>query len=148
MLREVHVTNPTELSHDVLLRVAEFLRRLPSEQLADLAKGTAKLELVPKAVPLPRRSKPVELPKPAEEIGAALAGARDRASAVSYLDDLRLTVAQLRTLARALGIAVPSRATRVQTRDTLVHWTDDRRVAAALVGRPEPQRRRRADRSA
>lgn len=148
MLREVHVTNPTELSHDVLLRVAEFLRRLPSEQLADLAKGTAKLELVPKAVPLPRRSRPVELPKPAEEIAAALAGARDRASAVSYLDDLRLTVAQLRTLARALGIAVPSRATRVQTRDTLVHWTDDRRVAAALVGRPEPQRRRRADRSA
>jgi hypothetical protein len=148
MLREVHVTDPKELSHDVLLRVAEFLRRLPSEQLADLAKGTAKLELVPKTAPLPRRSKPVELPKPAEEIGAALASAPDRATAVSYLDDLRLTVAQLRTLARALGIAVPSRATRAQTRDTLVHWTEDGRLAAAVMARPEPQRRRRADRSA
>jgi hypothetical protein len=148
MLRGVHVTDPTELSHDVLLRVAEFLRKLPSDQLADLAKGAAKLELVPKAVPLPRRSKPVELPKPADEIGAALAAAPDRASAVSYLDDLRLTVAQLRSLARALGIAVPSRANRAQTRDTLVHWTEDRRVAAALLGRPEPQRRRRVDHTA
>ena len=148
MLRGVRIPNPTELSHDVLLRVAEFLRKLPSDQLADLAQGTAKLELVPKAIPLPRRSKPVELPKPAEEIGAALAGAPDRASAVSYLDDLKLTVAQLRTLARALGIAVPSRATRAQTRDTLVHWTEDGRVAATLLGRPEPQRRRRVDRIA
>lgn len=137
------MTNPTELSHDVLLRVAEFLRKLPSDQLADLAKGTAKLELVPKAAPLPRRSKPVELPKPADEIGAGLAEAPDRAAAVGYLDDLRLTVAQLRTLARALGIAVPSRATRAQTRDTLVHWTVDRRLDAASLARPAPQRRRR-----
>jgi hypothetical protein len=144
----VHVTNPTELSHDVLLRVAEFLRKLPSDQLADLAKGDAKLELVPKVVALPRRSKPVDLPKPAEEIGAVLASAPDRATAVGYLEDLKLTVAQLRTLSRALGVAVPSRATRAQTRDSLVHWMVDRRLDSASLGRPAPQRRRRVDHTA
>jgi len=137
------VTNP-ELSHEVLLRVAEFLRKLPTDQLADLAAGSAKLELVPRPAPLPRRARPVELPKPAEEIGAVLERARDRATAVGYLDELALTVAQLRTLARALGIAVPSKATRAQIRDTLVHWTVDRRMDSALLNRPAPQRRRRA----
>ena len=142
------MTKSNDLSHEVLLRVAEFLRKLPTDQLADLAAGAAKLELVPKpAVPLPRRSKPVELPKPADEIGAVLERAADRAAAVQYLDELGLTVAQLRTLARALGIAVPSRAARAQIRDTLVHWTVDRRMDAAILGRPTPQRRRRADRT-
>jgi hypothetical protein len=42
------VSQPADLTHGVLLRVAEFLRKLPADQLADLADGTAKLEVVPK----------------------------------------------------------------------------------------------------
>jgi len=41
------VTDPADLTHAVLLKVAEFIRKLPSDQLADLAEGSAKLELVP-----------------------------------------------------------------------------------------------------
>lgn len=135
------MTEPAELSHDVLLRVAEFLRRLPTDALADLAAGTAKLELVPKPPRLPvRRPVAVHLPVPPQEIGAALAAAEDRARASAYLDGLRLTVPQLRALAAALGITVPSRATRAQTRDTVVHWTVGRRMDSNLLGRTGPRR--------
>jgi hypothetical protein len=133
------------MTHDVLLRVAEFLRKLPSEQLRGLAAGTARLQVVAKPAiaarssgPLPVReaTAPVPLPRPAEEIGATLAALSDRAEAASHLDQLTLTVAQLRSLAKALGIAVASKATKAQTRDTIVQWTVGRRVDAVILGRP------------
>jgi hypothetical protein len=135
-----HLSDPAELSHEVLVRVADFLRRLPPGQLVDLAEGNAKLELVPKAARGPRTPLPVRLPLPAAEIGATLAEAPDRATAVAYLDGLKLTVPQFRALARALDIAVPSRATRAQTRDTLVHWTVGRRVDSLNLRRSSPRR--------
>ena len=69
------MTEPAELTHDVLLRVAEFLRKLPADQIADLARGDARLELVPKAgrAAVARRAPAkVALPRPAEEIQATL----------------------------------------------------------------------------
>lgn len=141
------MTGSAELTHDVLVRVAEFLRKLPAEQLEGLAAGTARLEVVPKqpagkAGPLPKRSAtpPAQLPLPAEEIGARLAEHTDRAEATRYLDELNLTVAQLRSLAKALGIAVSSRATKSQTRDTIVQWTVGRRLDATILSRPGPPR--------
>lgn len=133
-----------ELTHEVLLRVAEFLRKLPSDQLKDLATGTAKLEVVrPTTRRLPAREKtaPVELPKPVDEISAKLSGLGDRATAARYLDDLHLSAAQLRSLALALGIAVPSKATKAQARDTIVQWTVGRRADASILGRPAGSRR-------
>jgi hypothetical protein len=135
-----------ELTHEVLLRVAEFLRKLPAKQLEHLADGTARLEVVEKPPKhrLPARSKTptVDLPKPIDEIGTALASFVDRGQAVVYLDDLHLTVAQLRSLAAGLGIAVPSKATKAQARDTIVQWTVGRRADAAILGRPTPSPRR------
>jgi hypothetical protein len=133
-----------ELTHEVLLRVAEFLRRLPSDQLKDLASGTAKLEVVrPTSRRLPAREKtpPAQLPRPVEEISAKLSGLADRSTAARYLDDLHLTAAQLRSLALALGIAVPSKSTKAQARDTIVQWTVGRRADATILGRPAGARR-------
>ena len=65
----------------------------------------------------------------------------DRMAAAHYLDDLHLSAAQLRSLALALGIAVPSKATKPQARDTIVQWTVGRRADATILGRPASSRR-------
>lgn len=139
------MTDSAELTHEVLLRVAEFLRKLPTEQLEDLAAGTARLEVVakPSGRRLPARAAtaPIELPRPVDEIGAALSALVDRAAAARYLDDLHLSVAQLRSLATGLGIAVASKATKAQTRDTIVQWTVGRRADAKILSRPGAPRR-------
>ena len=148
------MADPADLTHEVLVRVAEFLRKLPASQLASLASGETRLELVGQAPghahgaprgeqsPLPARQPvpPAALPKPLEEIAATLAALPDRASAVSYLDDLRLSVPQLRSLAAGLGIAVSSKVTKGQARDTIVQWTVGRRVDAAVLSRPDARR--------
>ncbi|HLT10218.1 MAG TPA: hypothetical protein VK028_05355 [Micromonosporaceae bacterium] len=143
------MSGSAELTHDVLLRVAEFLRKLPAKQLEDLAAGTARLQVVerPDRQRLPKRSATpkVDLPKPIEEIGATLGSFMERAAATAYLDDLHLTVAQLRSLAAGLGIAVPSKATKAQARDTIVQWTVGRRADAAILSRPTPSPRRSGD---
>ncbi len=139
------MSDSAELTHEVLLRVAEFLRKLPTDQLENLAAGTARLEVVakPPARRLPARAvtPPVPLPRPVDEIGAALSALVDRAAAARYLDDLHLTAVQLRSLALALGIAIASKATKAQARDTIVQWTVGRRADATILSRPGSPRR-------
>ena len=143
------MSDSAELTHEVLLRVAEFLRKLPTEQLEQLASGSAHLEVVSRSpmegvrrqrLPVRERTPAVDMPRPIERIGADLAEFTDRASAASYLDDLKLSVAQLRSLAVGLGIAVSSKATKVQARDTIVQWTVGRRADAAILSRPGARR--------
>jgi hypothetical protein len=162
------VTDSAELTHEVLLRVAEFLRKLPTDQLEELASGSASLEVVTRPPVEPARLEParlerarlerarteagrrrlpvrektpaVEMPRPIEQIGADLSNLVDRATATQYLDDLRLSVAQLRSLAAGLGIAVSSKATKAQARDTIVQWTVGRRADAAILSRPAARR--------
>lgn len=137
------MSESAELTHEVLLRVAEFLRKLPTKQLQDIASGTAKLEVVrPTAKKLPMRDRiaPAELPRPVDEIGSKLSAYTDRAAATHYLDELHLSAAQLRSLALALGIAVASKATKAQARDTIVQWTVGRRVDNAILSRPASRR--------
>ena len=158
------MTESAELTHEVLLRVAEFLRKLPTEQLEDLASGSAMLEVVAKSPlevvakppPSPRRrieppapapalpvrtvTPKVPLPRAVEQIGSDLSNLTERAAAATYLDDLKLTVAQLRSLAAGLGIAVSSKATKAQARDTIVQWTVGRRADASILSRPAGRR--------
>lgn len=145
-----------DVTHDVLVRVAEFLRRLPNDQLQALASGTASLEVVSRRVVAPARAvaprapaprlpvrdiiAPADLPHPIEEIGATLAELADRAGAVAYLDGLNLRVVQLRSLAAGLGISIPSKATKIQARDTIIQWTVGRRADASLLGRSASRR--------
>lgn len=143
------MSDSAELTHDILLRVAEFLRKLPPDQLEDLASGSAHLQVVSRSpveavrrqrLPVRERTPVVTLPRPIEQIGADLAGFTDRAAAAAYLDDLKLSVAQLRSLAAGLGIAVSSKATKTQARDTIVQWTVGRRADAAILARPGARR--------
>lgn len=148
------MTESAELTHEVLLRVAEFLRKLPTDQLEDLASGSASLEVVTKPpvvvtkspveprrrLPVRAATSPVPLPRAVDRIGADLANLVDRAAAVAYLDDLKLSAVQLRSLATGLGIAVSSKATKAQARDTIVQWTVGRRADAAILSRPTGRR--------
>ncbi len=147
------MTDSAELTHEVLLRVAEFLRKLPTEQLEDLASGSASLEVVSRApveaarqevarrkLPVRQKTPAVAMPRPIQQIGADLSNLVDRATATQYVDDLRLSVAQLRSLAAGLGIAVSSKATKAQARDTIVQWTVGRRADAAMLSRPAARR--------
>ena len=142
------MTESAELTHEVLLRVAEFLRKLPTDQLQDLAvrlseprgRDQAADRAAPPAAgpgrdrrrsPCPARSRRSEPTCPACRSGAA---------AATYLDELKLSAAQLRSLALGLGIAVSSKATKAQARDTIVQWTVGRRADAV---HPLPARSRR-----
>lgn len=121
------MTEPADLAHEVLVRVAEFIRKLPAD-LA-IASGEAKLDVIPKggrraaparaaAVEL---SRAVELPRPAEEIKATMIGIGDRAAVRRYLDvDLKLTIPKLQRLAVELGVTVKGRKSNML--DGLVEW--------------------------
>lgn len=140
------MSDPADLAHGVLLRVAEFLRGLPADQLAALADGTAKLEVVPKggrratAPAGSRSSRAAAPPPPAEQVRAEMTRLGDRAAARRWLEDQRLTVPQLRALARDLGIAVPSKATKPVLLTEIVQWTIGRRLDAETISRPAPPR--------
>ncbi len=126
------MTEPADLAHDVLLRVAEFLRKLPAEQLADLATGAARLEVVPKG------GRPAlsggALPRPAEEIATTMVRIGDRAAARRYLDvDLKLTVPKLKQLAAELGITVGG--TKPKLLDGIVEWAVGRRLDSEAITR-------------
>lgn len=141
-------TDPADLTHLVLLKVAEFIRKLPADQLADLADGSAKLELVPKGG-RPARTAGARgasaranapLAVAPDHVRAELAAIGDRGAGVRYVNDLRLTVAQLKALAKELGIAVPGKATKSQAVDTIVEWTVGRRLDSESISRPAPAR--------
>jgi hypothetical protein len=126
------VTEPAELTHGVLLKVADFLRKLPADQLEALARGDAKLELVGRKAPA-QRAKPV-LPSSAEEIRATLEGIGDRVAARRYLEtDLRLTVAGLQALGAAFKITVRSR--KPQALDDVVEWAVGRSYDSDAIAR-------------
>jgi hypothetical protein len=127
------VPDPADLTHGVLLRVAEFLRKLPADQLAELADGTAKLQVVPKTRAPARAAKPA--PVTSQEVRAALTQIGDRAAARRWLEDQRLTVPQLVTLARELGIAIAAKPRKDVALDQIVQWTIGRRLDSAAISR-------------
>jgi predicted component of type VI protein secretion system len=144
------VTSPADLTHAVLLRVADFIRTLPADQLADLAAGTAQLQLAGR--PTPARATATRAtttrasasaaasPVSAEKVRADLTSIGDRAAATRYLDDLSLKVGELRALARELDIAVSSRATKPAVVAEIVQWTVGRRLNSEAISRPAPPR--------
>lgn len=132
------MSDPADLTHGVLLRVAEFLRKLPADQLAALADGTAKLEIVPKGGRRAVTSKPAAVT--AEQVRGELVRIGDRAAGRRWLVDQRLTVAQLRALAGELGISVPSKARKDDVLEHIIQWTIGRRLDSEAISRPAPAR--------
>lgn len=110
------------LSAAVLVKVGDFIRKLPADQLEALVNGEAKLELVPKGGrPATTRSRAAAAPAvDAGEVGERLRGFTSVADATRYLDTLPGTVPQLKALAKALGVTVASSATKPRVRDAIV----------------------------
>ncbi|WP_433209387.1 hypothetical protein ACQP00_45065 [Dactylosporangium sp. CS-047395] len=121
------MTDPADLAHEVLLRVAAFVRTLPADQLQDLASGAAKLELVPKSG-RPAKAAPAALSRPVSEIESMLAELETRQAAVQYLNDLKLTVPQAKELAKTLGVAAPAKSTKAALLTAIVDATVGRRL--------------------
>jgi hypothetical protein len=132
------MTDPADLAHDVLLKVAAFVKALPADQLADLATGAATLTLVPRggrvtATRATATAKP--LSRPVAEIETMLAEIGTRAAAVQYLNDERLTVAQLRELAKVLGVALATKATKDAITTKIVDSVVGRRLDSSAIDR-------------
>ncbi|MET8250677.1 hypothetical protein [Micromonospora sp. NPDC005197] len=134
------MSDPADLAHAVLLRVAEFVRALPADQLAALADGAAKLAVVDKARPAVRTTTAASAGVDTNRVRTDLAAIGDRAAGARYLADLKLTVVKLRALARELGIAVPSKAKKADIEQDILQWTVGRRLDSAAISRPSAAR--------
>ncbi len=136
------MTNPVDRTHAVLLRVSDFLKALPADQIDDLIAGTAKLQIVARGGRPTARSaaRPAARPLPVapDQVRAELTAIGDTAGAERYLDDLKLTAVQLRALAKDLGISVPSRAVKGEVTRQIVQWTVGRRLTSETLSRPAP----------
>src|ERR1700716_2831614 len=130
------------MSQIVLQQLGDLLRKITAEQVAELYAGTATLEVVGKAGrPVRKVAQAKVTAAPAvstEQVVADLATIDDRAVATRYVMDLGLTVANLKVLAKDLGIAVGSKATKQEIVQVIVQWTVGRRLDAAAVSRPAP----------
>lgn len=91
---------------DLLVRVAELLRRLKPEEVEALQTGEARLEVVFKT---PRAKAPVALSVDIARVGADLKALPDRNSALRYLKDLKLAKAPLAELASRLDVPVAAK---------------------------------------
>lgn len=134
------MTNPVDRTHAVLLRVSEFLKALPADQIDDLIAGTAKLEVVGKARRTAARAASKPLSVTPDKVRAELVAIGDTIGAERYISDLKLTVAQLRQLAGELGISVPSKAVKAEVTRQIVQWTVGRRLTSETLSRPAPAR--------
>jgi hypothetical protein len=133
------MTDVADLASEVLIKVAEFVRKLPAEQLASVVSGEARLDLVPKGArvvaPGAATAKAgTALPRPAQEISATMSGTGDRVAARRYLEkDLKLTVAQLKALAKDLDITATG--TKPKMLDGIVEWAVGRRQDSEAISR-------------
>jgi hypothetical protein len=110
------------LSAAVLVKVAEFLRKLPADALEDLVAGEAKLELVPKGGrPAPRsRAATAQSTVDSAEVRRVLGTFSTVADAARYLDGLGLKLPERKALAADLGVTLTGRATLASVRDAIV----------------------------
>lgn len=136
------MSEPVELTHRILLRVADFLRTVPADELAELADGSARLEVVPAGGRPAPRTRVVAKPPPvtAEQVRAELTTIGDRGAGRRWLEDQKLTVPQLRAVAKDLGISVPAKAKRDEVLGQLVQSVIGRRLDFESLSRPAPPR--------
>lgn len=124
------MTAPADRTHEILLRVADFLRKLPADQIEALASGEAKLELVG----ITRRTKePVVLPVDATQVNSELKALNDRADAARYLRDLRLNKQQMQELARKLDVPCGSKDTMASIMGNIVEQKVGRRLVSDAI---------------
>lgn len=125
-----------DLTHGLLVHIADFLRKLPADQLSDLLAGEAKLALIPKgarvATPAARAASAVVN---SSAVAADLTKIGDRAAANQYIADLKLTVPQLKQLCKEFGIPVKSSAPKTHYVSAIVELMVGRRSDSDAIMR-------------
>lgn len=125
-----------ERTHDVLVKVAEFLRKLPDDQVDALLSGDARLELIPKGykVAAPAAAKkPAALDISPEQVNADLKALTDRAAATKYLKDLKLAKPSLVELAKQLDVACASKDSAAVIMERIVEQKVGRRLSSDAI---------------
>jgi hypothetical protein len=107
------MTDPVDRAAVVLRVVADFLKKLPAEQVADLVNGNAKLLLVPPGSRITQgsghsRPGPSTQMIDVDAVRNELDSMTDRRAAARYVERLG-TVPQLRELAAKLGVPSPNK---------------------------------------
>lgn len=133
------MTDPAvDLSHSILLVVGDFLRKLPADQLTDLVSGEARLVVLPKGSRVTSSTPKApsgQLSVSVADFRADLAKIDDRVAAVRYINDQKLTVAQIKQLCVALEIPIPSKATKADIVRTIVEVLVGGRLDADAIMR-------------
>ncbi len=125
-----------ERTHDVLVKVAEFLRKLPEDQVEALLNGDARLELIPKGSKVTGPAAPkaaAVLPVTAERVDADLKAFTDRAAALKYLKDLKLTKPLLLELAKQINVPAVSKETATTIYANIVQQKVGMRLTADTI---------------
>lgn len=125
-------------THALLLHVADFLKKLPADQVGDLLRGEARLVLVPKGARVTGGTATATTRAAAatvdpDRVAVDLARIDDRAAATRYLTDLKLTVPALRNLCKQLDVPVSSKATKNDVVAAIVNLLVGRRIDGAAV---------------
>ncbi|NUT36407.1 MAG: hypothetical protein HOV79_25410 [Hamadaea sp.] len=120
-------------THALLLHVADFLKKLPADQIGDLLRGEARLALIPKGARVAgaagaRATRATATAVDPDRVAVDLARIDDRAAATRYVDDLRLTVAGLKDLCKALDVPVSSKVTKAGAVTAIVDLLVGRRI--------------------
>jgi hypothetical protein len=135
------VTESTaDLTHGLLLQIAQFLRSLPTDQLADLMAGEARLAIVPKGgrVTTPSTAGRHRAPVPVDSARIAddLRKIGERAAATAYLNDLNLSKDQLKQLCKDLNVPMKSSARKDEFVPAIVGLLVGRRIDSEAIFRP------------
>lgn len=119
-----------DLTHGLLLHVAQFLRGLSADQVSELLAGEARLALVPKGGRVTTLSSAgrhrAPVPVDSAQIAEDLRKIGERSAATTYLNDLNLNKEQLKQLSKDLNVTMKSSARK----DEFVHA-----IVGLLVGR-------------
>ena len=129
-----------DLTHTLLVHVADFLKKLPTDQVHDLLHGEARLAVIPKGARVgtgatSRTSRSAAPAADFAQVAADLSRINDRAAGTQYLKDLKLTVAQLKQLCKELDIAVSSSARKDDYVTTIVGLLVGRRADSDAMQR-------------
>jgi len=129
-----------DLVHSLLVHVADFLKKLPTDQVHDLLSGEARLAVIPKGARIgagatSRTSRATASAVDSAQVAADLSRINDRTAATQYVTDLKLTVAQLKQLCKELDIPVSSKATKGEYVSTIVGLLVGRRADSDALQR-------------
>lgn len=111
------MSDVVEIHTALLRRFAELIKKLTPEELADIAAGTLKIGILDRPG---GRSSSTTPTVDHEAIARKIGSMQSRLDAATYIDKQKLTLAGLKSLAKALDVALSGATTKAQVRDRIV----------------------------